>query len=67
MQVSSSISSKRPVRRRKPGATATHTIDPRTALACRLDRGADVLLAWGNHIAAERLSLRAQALREAGR
>ncbi len=67
MQVSSSISSKRPVRRRKPGATATHTIDPRAALACRLDRGADVLLAWGNHIAAERLSLRAAALREAGR
>ncbi len=53
-------------RRRKPGAATTHTIDPRAALACRLDRGADVLLAWGNHIAAERLSLRAQALRETG-
>lgn len=66
MQVSSSISSKRPVRRRKPGATATHTIDPRATLACRLDRNADLLLSLNCHIAAERLSLRAQALREAG-
>lgn len=65
MQVSSSISSKRPVRRRKPGATAT--IDPRAALACRLDRNADLLLSLNCHVAAERLSVRAQALREAGR
>ncbi len=66
MQISSSISSKRPVRRRKLGATATSTIDPRVVLACRLDRNADLLLTLNCHLAAERLSRRAQALREAG-
>ncbi len=54
MQVSSSISSKRPVRRRKLGATATSTVDPRVTLACRLDRNADLLLFLGCHVAAER-------------
>ncbi len=67
MQVSSLISSKRPVRRRKLGATATSIVDPRAVLACRLDRNADLLLSQHCHLAAERLSLRAQALREAGR
>jgi len=64
MQVSSSIASKRPIRRREPGATATPTVDPRTALACHLDRNADALLFLGCHLAAERLSLRALALRQ---
>ncbi len=68
MQVSTSA--KRPSRRRKPArpilATATIIMPPVT-LACRLDRNADALLGLGCHIAAERLSLRAQALREAGR
>ncbi len=67
MQVSSSISCKQPVRRRKPSATITHTVDPRAALACRLDRNADLLLSLNCHIAAERLSQRAAALREASR
>jgi len=46
---------------------AALTADPRAVLACHLDRNADALLFLGYHIAAERLSLRAQALREAGR
>ena len=68
MQVSPLAFGKRSKPRRKQVSTViSGADDQRTALACRLDRGADVLLAWGNHIAAERLSLRAQALREAGR
>ncbi len=57
-------SDKPPVRRRKPGANATTTVDCRITLACRLDRNADLLLSRNCHIAAERLSLRAQVLRE---
>ncbi len=41
--------------------------DHRIVLACRLDRNADLLLSLNCHVAAERLSLRAQTLREAGR
>ncbi len=52
-------------KRRKPGANAT-TVDCRITLACRLDRNADLLLSLNCHVAAERLSLRAQTLREAG-
>lgn len=58
--------SKRPARRRKSVQAATLAIDHRAALACRLDRNADLLLFLGCHIAAERISLRAQALREVG-
>ena len=65
MQVSTLTTGKRPTRRRKPILSAV--VDPRTVLACRLDRNADALLFLGAHIAAERLSMRAQALREAGR
>ena len=57
---------KRPARRRKPVPATVATIDPRAALACRLDRNADALLFLGCHIAAERLACRAQALQEAG-
>lgn len=56
-----------PKKRRKLGATATPTIDLRAALACRLDRNADALLFLGCHVAAERLAVRAAALREVGR
>ncbi len=55
-----------PKKRRKPGANATSTVDCRITLACRLDRNADLLLSLNCHVAAERLSLRAQTLREAG-
>ncbi len=65
--IKTASSSKRPRRKRKPTPAAALVSDQRIDLACRLDRGADVLLSWGNHLAAERLSLRAQALREAGR
>jgi len=54
---------KRPFRRRK-SAQAAAAVDHRAVLACRLDRNADVLLFLGCHLAAERLSIRAQALRE---
>ncbi len=57
---------KRPVRRRKPIQVVASTVDHRAVLACRLDRGADALLFLGNHLAAERLALRAQTLREVG-
>ncbi len=60
---SNSSPRKRPTQHRKPGATANSTIDPRAALACRLDRNADLLLALNCHIAAERLSHRAAELR----
>lgn len=53
--------------RRKSIQVATSTIDPRAVLACELDRNADALLFWGCHVAAERLAVRAQALRDAGR
>ena len=62
------LTDKRPARRRKPSKpTSSTVVDTRAALACRLDRNADVLLSLNCHIAAERLSLRAQVLREAGR
>jgi hypothetical protein len=57
--------SKRPSRC-KSVQIAAPTVGPRAVLACRLDRNADLLLALNCHIAAELLSLRAQALREAG-
>ena len=65
MQVSTLTSGKRPVRRRKPSKPIVSTTVSPVALACRLDRNADLLIFLGNHLAAERLSLRAQALREA--
>lgn len=52
--------------RRRKSVQAAAAIDHRAVLACRLDRNADLLLSLNCHIAAERLSLRAQALREAG-
>ena len=64
MKLSNAKPSKRP--RRRLAQVASPTIDHRAVLACRLDRNADALLFLGCHIAAERLSLRAQALREAG-
>ena len=64
MQVSSLASSKRLKRRRKLAATVTPVVvDHRAILACALDRNADLLIFLGNHLAAERLSLRAAALR----
>lgn len=50
--------------RRKQVPTTTLVADYRITLACRLDRNADLLLSLNCHVAAERLSLRAQALRE---
>ena len=65
--VTNTATSKRPRRRCKQAATVTSAaVDHRAILACRLDRGADILLSWGNHVAAERLSMRAAALREVG-
>lgn len=40
--------------------------DRRITLACQLDRSADALLFLGRHDQAERLAMRAQALREVG-
>lgn len=57
---------KRPTRRRKPVQATIAIIDQRAVLACRLDRNADLLLSLNCHVAAERLSLRAQAMRDAG-
>jgi len=54
-------------KRRKSGATATSTVDCRVTLAMRLDMLADCELQHGHHLAAEHLTRRAQALREAGR
>ena len=68
MQVSPIAFRKRSKPRRKSATAATPVaVDYRATLACRLDHNADALLFLGAHIAAERLSLRAQALREAGR
>ena len=65
MKVFSLASSKRPNRRRKLAATVAPVADDhRITLARHLDRGADALLFLGNHLAAERLSMRAQMLRE---
>ncbi len=58
---------KRPRRRQKPSLAASTVIMPPVTLACRLDRNADALLGLGCHVAAERLAMRAQALRETGR
>lgn len=60
---------KRPVskKRHSKSAAVTAAPDSRVTLSCCLARNADALLFLGNHIAAERLSLRAQALRDAGR
>lgn len=60
---------KRPVskKRQVKSAAVTAAPDSRVTLSCCLARNADALLFLGNHLAAERLSLRAQALREAGR
>ena len=54
-----------PKKRSNKAAAVTATLDSRVTLACALDRNADLLIFLGNHLAAERLSLRAQALREA--
>lgn len=51
-------------KRRKQVSPATPVTDHRVVLACRLDRSADALLFLGCHLAAERLAIRAQALRE---
>ena len=59
--------STKPKKQARVAIVAAPARDHRTVLACRLDRNADVLLFLGCHVAAERLSLRAQALREAGR
>ena len=64
MQVSISTSTKQPIRCRKPSKPTASTIVSPVTLACRLDRNADLLLFLGCHVAAERLALRAQALRE---
>ncbi len=64
--VTTTASPKRPRCRRKPVSTVAPAVDHRAVLACRLDRNADVLLSRHCHLAAERLSLRAQALRETG-
>ncbi len=53
-------------KRRKQVSTIPLAGDQRITLACRLDRNADLLLSLNCHVAAERLSLRAQTLREAG-
>ncbi len=54
-------------KRRKQVSATPLAGDQHITLACRLDRNADALLFLGCHIAAERLALRAAALREAGR
>ena len=54
-----------PKKRSNKAAAVTAALDSRVTLACALDRNADLLIFLGNHLAAERLSLRAQALREA--
>ena len=66
---SSASPAKRPVsnKRRSKSAAVTAAPDNRVTLSCYLARNANALLFLGNHLAAERLSLRAQALREAGR
>ena len=56
-----------PKKRFNKAAAVTAAPDNRVTLSCYLARNADALLFLGNHLAAERLSLRAQALREAGR
>ncbi len=53
-------------RRRKPAQTVTLAVDHRAILARRLDILAGCELQHGHHLAAERLALRAQAIREAG-
>jgi hypothetical protein len=65
--VKATNSSKRPRRHQKPTLAVTLASDQRITLACRLDRNADALLFLGCHVAAERLAMRAQALRETGR
>lgn len=65
--VMTTASPKPPRRCRKPVPAAVPAANQRAVLACRLDRNADVLLFLGCHLAAERLSMRAQALREGGR
>jgi hypothetical protein len=64
--VKTTNSPKRPRRCQKPTVAITPVADRRVVLACRLDRNADLLLSLNCHVAAERLSLRAQTLREAG-
>lgn len=67
MQISPVASRKRSKPRRKPVTTVTPVaVDQHVTLACRLDRNADLLIFLGCHVAAERLSVRAQALREMG-
>ncbi len=63
MSISFLASPKRPTSRRKSVQATVATVDPRVVLACQLDRNADLLLSRNCHLAAERLSLRAQALR----
>lgn len=65
--VMTTASPKPPRRCRKPVPAAVPAANQRAVLACRLDRNADLLLSLNHHVAAERLSVRAQALREAGR
>ena len=58
---------KSPLRKRRADPVAVEPApDHRITLARHLDRGADALLFLGNHLAAERLATRAQALRETG-
>ena len=56
--------SARRMKYRKAPVAATPAPDPRATLARKLACNADLLLSWGQHVAAERLSLRAEALRE---
>jgi hypothetical protein len=65
--VMTTVSPKPPRRCRKPVPAAVPAANQRIVLACRLDRNADALLFLGCHLAAERLAMRAQALRETGR
>lgn len=59
-------SPRRTKRRRKPAQAVTLAVDHRAILARHLDILADCELQHGHHLAAERLALRAQALRETG-
>jgi len=65
--VMTTVSSKPPRRRRKPVPAVVPAVNQRAVLACCLDRNADLLLSLNCHLAAERLSQRAAALREANR
>ncbi len=65
--VKATNSPKQSRRRQKSALAIPLAGNQRVTLACRLDRSADALLFLGCHVAAERLAMRAQALRETGR